>query len=104
MSEFFDYNPTNGVTQKIEWDNDVFRIHHSQDVEPILKYAKAQRDNCARKGTVEEWAHYAILPNTFMMDMFKKGINPLKKENTKRLLREINQNYPHLKCTNKHHE
>ena len=104
MSEFLDYNPATGVIQKIEADDSSISIRSEQDVEPILDYTKVRREHAAPKGKVEEWALYAVIPEVVQLELYKKGINWFKPEATKDVLREINQNYPYLKCTTKHHE
>lgn len=108
MAEFFDYNPDTGVTEMFEYDpiTDKVHIHHTQDVQPLIDYARALRnDSMTDKGIKNSWWRYAVLPATVQMELRKKGINIFSKDpkDRKRLFREINENYPYLKLTDKVH-
>ena len=106
LCEFFDYDPYTGVTDYIETDEKtgVTTITSKQDVEPCLNYAKAIRDHTNNdKGIKEDWWRYAIIPTIVQMDLLNKGIDIFNKDHEKKLLQEINTNYPYLKTTYKHH-
>jgi len=105
VREFFDYDPVTGVTEYYEEADGKISIHTEQDVQPMLDYAKA----LANEGIPDAgWKKngvsvYAILPVTVLGQMAKKGIRFLDQNHVKAVVDEINQNYPHLKTTYKHH-
>ncbi len=105
MPVFFDYDPVTGVTQTYDYDpiTDTHAITSTQDLSGFLDAMKAKRDNpdAWKKGVKESWAHYASIPPVIEMEMRKKGIDIHDRTQTKRILNEINQNYPYLKATDK---
>ena len=105
MSEFFDYNPHNGMIYSTDFDNanDNLIIHSKQDVEPILDHMNEKRKT-DDKGIEKNFWHYCSIPTMVELELRQKGINIYNKHQTKELLREINTNYPHLKATRKNHE
>tara|TARA_R110000824_G_scaffold20578_1_gene77572 strand:+ start:940 stop:1263 length:324 start_codon:yes stop_codon:yes gene_type:complete len=105
MSKFIDYNPDKGVWHEEEYDHieNKVVIHTKQDVEPVLEYTKRLR-NSGVNDKVGEFSHYAVIPVHVELALRKKGINIYSQHYTKELLKEINQNYPHLKVTNLKHD
>ena len=104
MSEFFDYNPNNGMrydTEDGEKDGDII-IRSSQDVQPVVDHMNEKRKNPEnRKANLR---HYCTIPTWVEIELRKKGIDIYNKHQTKELLKEINTNYPKLKATKMHHE
>ncbi len=105
MSKFLDYNPSRGTWYEYDYDpnEEIAGITTKQDVEPVLDYAKALK-NSGMHDKVGDFSRYAIIPAAVELELRQKGINIYDQHQTKDLLREINQNYPHLKTTNLHHE
>jgi len=105
MSKFFDYNAERGTWYEEDYDHveDKVVIHHKQDVQPVLDYARHLR-NSGENDKVGDFGRYAIIPASVEVELRKKGINIYNQHQTKDLLREINQNYPHLKVTNLRHD
>ncbi len=104
--EFFDYDPATGATEYVEWNPDgTFSITTEQDVQPYIDFAKALANERVTDGNFrgEGWL-YAIIPPVVQSQMFQRGINILDKNDAKKVVREINQNYPWLKTTHRHHE
>ena len=104
--DFFDFDPVTGVTEYYEEHADgTVSLHSYQDVAKYKDIAAELRNN----GSPDEvWKKqgaslYAVLPPVVQAEMFKKGINFLDPNDTKRVVDEINQNYPALKTTYKHH-
>lgn len=91
--QYYSYNP----------DRDEHSLTTVEDVSGLLDALKNKRNATPEFGKVEEFAHYATLPNTVIMELMNKGININDKNCTKRLIQEINTNYPYLKTTTKHH-
>lgn len=105
MPIVFDSNPEMGTVQTYDYnpDRDEHIITTHEDVSGLLEALKHKRNTAAEHGKVEEWAHYCSIPNTVIIELKNKGIDIFDKNCTKRLLAEINTNYPWLKATNKHH-
>ena len=103
--EFFDYDPITGIEEYLEFTSDG-KVHltYEQDVQPYIDYAKEIANGGHAEGNFkgEGWL-YAIIPPVVQAQMFKRGINFMDKTHTKRVLKEINTNYPWLKTTHRHH-
>ena len=105
--EFFDYDPLTGLTEYCEDHGDgTVSIHTYQDVQAFKDHALELRNSGAPD---QRWKDsgatvYAIIPPIVQMELLKKGINFLDPNATKRVVEEINKNYPALKTTYKHHE
>lgn len=103
--EFFDYDPLTGVTEYLEFTNDgKFHITQEQDIEPVLDFAKFLANTGTTDGNMkgEGWL-YAVIPPVIQSAMFKRGINILDKNDTKKVVAAINADYPYLKTTARHH-
>lgn len=105
MPKFLDYNSARGTWYEEDYDHasDKVIVHTKQDVQPVLDLAKEER-NSGINDKVGDFSRYAIIPAHVEVALRQKGINIYNKHQTKELLREINQNYPHLKTTNLKHE
>lgn len=81
------------------------KIHTVQDVKPFLERMKQMRLNAdySKQGIKEEWWHYASIPNVVVMELRNKGINVFDPADEKKVLKEINENYPFCKATDKRH-
>ena len=105
--EFFDYDPLTGVTEYFKADADgKWHMTYEQDVTPHLELAKHIRstgsaDDAWKQNGV---TNYATLPLIVIGQMAKKGIRVFDQNHIGRVVQEINQNYPWLKTTDKHHE
>lgn len=105
--DFFDYDPITGVTEYYEESGDgTVAIHSYQDVSKYKDIAAELRNGGSPD---EQWRKhgattYAIIPPIVQLELYQKGINILDPGATKRVVDEINKNYPHLKTTYKHHE
>jgi hypothetical protein len=104
--DFFDYDPVTGITEYIAFEDGQVIIKQEQDVTPYLDMAK-ELANSGACDTPEmkkaEWRMYAMLPPVVVADMFKRGINLMDPTATKRVVKEINQNYPYCKTTSLKH-
>lgn len=104
--ELFDYDPLTGVTDYFDYDpvSDQITIYQEQDVEPLLKFLHEQRvTGDADQGIKHNFAKYASLPMTVILELKKKGVDVFDPNCTKRLLEEIEMHYPLLKATEKKH-
>lgn len=104
-AEFFDYDPFTGLTEYYEEADGKIRIHTVQEVAPFLDLAKkvansGSSDDAWRKDGA---ALYAWIPPIVVGQMLKKGINVFDQNHISRVVREVNENYPNLKTTYKHH-
>ena len=103
--EFFDFDPFTGLQEFVEFGADgMIHIHTYQDVEPIIDHCKA----LANEGLPDQnfrgegWL-YAIIPAIVQMEMLNKGIDLKDPNDIGKVVREVNQNYPILKTTHRHH-
>jgi len=105
MSEFLDYDPDTGMRYDMESDGKgELKIYSSEDVEPLLEHTKRIRNKNDNSGIKREFWKYCSIPTSVYLELRKKGIDMYNKNHTKAFMREINQNYPHLKYTTLHHE
>lgn len=104
MSKFYDFNVSRGTWYEEDYDHtdDKVIITTKQDLQPVLDYAKEER-NSGINDKVGDLAHYAVIPAWLEVELRAKGINIYDKNNTPRLVKEIEQNYPKFKCTNLKH-
>lgn len=106
MAEFFDWNPERGTWY--EWEDlpgGGFAIHTKQNIEPLLEYAKRQRNyglnDLGGERDKNDLKHYAVIPAHVELELRNKGINIYDKNNTQRVMQEIERNYPLCKVTNR---
>jgi hypothetical protein len=105
--QFFDYDPLTGLEERYEETNDgKIHIHTYQDVGKIVDHTRA----LANSGMPDEaWKKqgvsvYAKVPLVVIGQMMKKGIKFFDPNHIGAVVREVNQNYPWLKTTDKNHE
>jgi hypothetical protein len=106
MGKWVDYTPHNGLVETNDFDemSGLLTVQKSEDVQPLLdRNAEIRNTRGADAGIKAGMALYASIPMTVQYELLKKGISVLNKHHRKRLLDEINQNYPYLKVTNKTH-
>ena len=105
MPQFFDYNPSTGVTEYFDYDEETDKatITYEQDVSKLLKWCQENRDDPSvwKHGVKENWALYAKIPAVVQIELRKKGIDVNNPDHSKAVFREINTNYPYLKMTTK---
>jgi hypothetical protein len=104
MSTFLDFDPETGIRHDFAYDEmtGLATIRTMQDVEPLLKYTREMAASGAKdKGIKGGWWMYAKIPAVVELEMRKKGIRLTDPDATKRIMQEINENYPHLKVTEK---
>ncbi len=107
-NEFFKYDPVTGVTTFFDFDEDKGEaiLTKHQDVRSVLDYAAEVRNSRVTEDEIKKddyGIHYAVIPAIVEMELMKKGINIHDPNCTKRLLQELNSNYPWLKLTDKKH-
>jgi hypothetical protein len=104
--ELFDYDPVTGIRSFWEYNEDtgkgVFR--REQDVSAVVDMATRIRNEVSDKRLEDDYMHmYAMIPVGVEMELMQKGISIYDPNNTRRLLEEINKNYPYLKTTDRTH-
>jgi hypothetical protein len=106
--EFFSYDPLTGVRTLFDYDEekDVAIFRREEDISGLLKVAAETRANQPTSyvgASDEQWFPQAIIPSTVMAELLKKGIDVSNMEgkDATALAREIEQNYPYLKLTDK---
>jgi hypothetical protein len=105
MAKTYDYNPVNGNWYEIE-DNlqnpgELF-IHTKADSQAVIDRAKKLRNNNVND-KVGEFNHYAIISPGLELELKNKGIDIYDKNNTAKIVKEIEQNYPKFKVSNLRH-
>jgi hypothetical protein len=106
MGKWVDVLPDKGIVETNEFDEEsnVLTVAKSEDVEPLLdRNAEIRNTKAADAGIKKGFWLYASIPTTVQYELLKKGISIFNKHHRKRLLDEINSNYPYLKTTTKHH-
>lgn len=104
--EHFDHDPITGLTEYYDYDEATGKIaiKSVQDVEPVVDFCKAMvNEQIGDANFRKEGWLYAALPMSIVGQMLKKGINIMDSNDNKRLLDEINTNYPYFKTTHRHH-
>jgi hypothetical protein len=105
VAEFLDYDPLTGVTHYHAHDEMTGQstITTVQDIEPLLERNRALAQEGATDGGIKKgWWLYASIPPVVQVKMRAKGIRLDDPDATKRIVQEINEHYPALKCTQKH--
>lgn len=107
MPEFFSYDPMRGVTKFFDYDEmtgDAY-IRSEQDVSPLLGKTMEERNTGKHDSPRKDFRLYAQLPTVVQIELKNKGIDIYSKDPAmvKRMLAEINTNYPYLKTTWKVH-
>lgn len=106
--ELFDYDPVTGIRTLWEHDEDTGKgiFRREQDVTAAVEYATAIRNQGLADGELKKDDYmclYALIPPGIEMELKAKGISLYDNNATKRILEEININYPYLKMTTKKH-
>lgn len=103
MSEFYEYDPLTGIRTDSTWNENeqTMTLHRYADVEPVLDFTKAAANEAGvnKEGIAAGWWLYAKLPPIVILQMRAKGIDVFDNNDQKRMFQEINEHYPHLKCT-----
>ena len=106
--ELFDYDPLTGIRTLWEHDEETGKgiFRREQDVSAVVDYATSIRNQGLADGELKKDDYmclYATIPAGVEMELKAKGISLYDKNATKRILEEININYPYLKMTSKTH-
>lgn len=102
MSEFFEMDELTGIRTDTAFNEATqeMTLIRTADVEPVLDEAKRQANEKGKDlaGIRNGWMRYASLPPIVILQMRAKGINVFDQNDQNRMLAEINQHYPHLRC------
>jgi hypothetical protein len=104
VADFLDYDPLTGIAHYFAHDEMTGQsaITTVQDIEPLLERNKALANEGATDGGIKKgWWLYASIPAVVQLKMRAKGIRLDDPDATKRIIQEINEHYPMLKCTQK---
>ena len=102
-----EYNPDSGMTEHnraVELTG-VVHVTKVQDVEPLLDRNKEVANTGATNEGIKKglW-HYMSIPPAVQYELLVKyGVNVHKKEHWPKLFSLVNEHYPYLKTTHKHH-
>lgn len=102
MSDFMEIDE-NGIKTDFKWNetDQEYSLIRTADVEPVLDAAALARNEGGvnRADIKKGWWHYASIPPIVQLQLRAKGINIHNKDDQKRMIEEINTNYPNLKMT-----
>jgi hypothetical protein len=102
MSDFFEVDPLTGIRSDFKWNesSQEYTINRYEDVEPALDRAKAMASEGLNREDIKKgWWHYATIPPIVQLQLRAKGILIHDPDHQKRMIQEINTNYPFLKVT-----
>lgn len=107
MAILFDHDHLTGVSQYFDYDplKDEVSLTSVQDISGFMDHLQRLRNDeeYSKKGMKQDWWHYASIPAIVEIELRKKGIDIYDKNATKRIIKEINENYPWLRATSKRH-
>lgn len=103
MAEFFEYDPITGIRTETSFDDVTgeMTLIRSADVDQVVNFTRACANEAGlnKEGIAEGWWLYAKIPPIVILQMRAKGINVFDEGDQKLMFRELNEHYPHLKCT-----
>jgi hypothetical protein len=103
VAEFFEMDPITGIKTETSFNEmtQEMTVIRTADVEPVLNFANEVRKEAGlnREGIEAGWWLYAKIPPIVIAQMHAKGIDISNEDHFKAMVREINEHYPHLKCT-----
>lgn len=108
MGKWFEYDPNTGLRHDYDYDEETgnLTVTHTQDVSAFIDKQKAlQATGATDVGIKQGMWHYASIPPLVQIELRNKGLDIYSKDKNmlNRILREIDENYPWLKTTNKVH-
>lgn len=107
MPILFDHDPITGVTQYFDYDPITDKVHitSTQDIAKVFDANLALRNDPEnwKRGVKEGFAHYATIPPLVELELRKKGLRLGDQNATKRIIQEIETNYPYCKVTDAKH-
>lgn len=100
----FDYDPLTGVRTLFDYDEESSQAHflRQEDLQGVVDLAKmnrAARKDDAMMKKQEYFCLYASVPPTIELELLKKGLRLSRDEDMPAIIKEIEQNYPNLKHT-----
>jgi hypothetical protein len=106
MAAFIEKDPLTNVSTFVgDNEDDILRVHYSQDVEPVLEYNKVLRnDSLTDSGIKRDMWMYAKIPPVVIMKLkFEYGVDIFNREHYKRLFELLNGEFKYLKTTDLRH-
>ena len=102
----YEYNEQTGTYYETEDNADgSIIIRTMQDVEPVLDAIEKRRNSGYQdRGIKKNWWRYATIPAAVWLRWKDEGIDIFNKDQTKEILKKINQEYPKLKNTYLSHQ
>lgn len=107
MPAFIDKHPYSGMEHWVDQnEDDTVRHYQSQDVEPILDYAKAMRAEGAGEKNLRSFdmLHFATIPDVVIVKLLHEyGVNVFDRNDYPKLFKLLNGEFAYLKTTNMVH-
>jgi len=105
MSDFLSFDPLTGVRKLLDMDEERVYTRTEQDVGPLLDRTAQERRERRWDDRKLEFRLYARIPVVVQLELRAKGLDIYSQDRAmiRRVLSEINTNYPNLKTTDKTH-
>lgn len=100
------FDPLLSVREEFGFDpaTEEFQVRTTTFDDGIVDRAKAEaNEGINEAGLKSGFWRYATLPAGVVLEMRRKGIIIGRADHGKRIIKEINENYPWLKTTHRHH-
>jgi hypothetical protein len=102
--ENFSYDPLTGIKTLFDFDEDTnqVKLRREQDVEPSLRWAAMNRAAGGTREALKKDDYFCLhstIPAMVEVELMQKGLRLDREADLPRIAREIEQNYPLLKCT-----
>jgi hypothetical protein len=102
--ENFSYDPLTGIRTLFDYDDDSGNVvlRREQDVSATLDWAAECRAAGKTRDMLKRDDYFCLhssIPPVVELELIKKGMSLSRQEDLPRIAREIEQNYPALKCT-----
>jgi hypothetical protein len=103
--EFFHFDEFSGATEYTDFDPITGQCHITteQDIQPLLDLNASYRNEGIKHVNGLSFRHYASVPMVVILELRKKGIDFYNRDHLKRVLQEIEINYPYLKVDTMKH-
>ena len=103
--EWFNFDEFSGTTEYTDFDPITGQCHitYEQDVQPLIDLNTSLRNEGIKHVNGAPFRHYATVPNVVILELRRKGIDFHNRDHLRRVLQEIETNYPYLKVDNMKH-
>lgn len=102
--EQLSYDPQTGIRRLFDFDEETGAtiLKSEQDMEPHIRWAAMNRAAGTTRDMLKKDDYFCLhstIPALVEVELRNKGLRLDREEDLPRIAREIEQNYPYLKCT-----